>query len=222
MNVRHIRGRPGTSSWNEDEVTAEPLPETPEPVPDWLMPPAEGFVAEDLDRLPLPPRTELMDGCLVFRAPRPMFHSRLKSFLEWELNDQSPDALEVCRGMTVTLGRCQRLEPDVLIARARAGSGAGRTTYLPEEVVLVAEVVSADSMVRDRERKPQLYARAGIVHFWRIEYVEGRVFLYVYELDPATKAYSLTGIHHDSLRVRVPFDIDLDLSMATRQSPGSR
>ena len=75
------------------------------------MPPAEGFVAEDLDRLPLPPRTELMDGCLVFRAPRPMFHSRLKSFLEWELNDQSPDALEVCRGMTVTPAEADVVSP---------------------------------------------------------------------------------------------------------------
>ncbi|QIS22408.1 hypothetical protein [Nocardia terpenica] len=29
--------------------------------------------------------------------------------------------------------------------------------------------------------------------------------------------HSLTGIHHDRLRTSVPFDIDLDLSAATRR-----
>ena len=33
----------------------------------------------------------------------------------------------------------------------------------------------------------------------------------VYELDPATKAYALTGIHHARLRVPVPFPIDIEL-----------
>ncbi|GAB2443795.1 hypothetical protein GCM10027187_03860 [Streptosporangium sandarakinum] len=34
---------------------------------------------------------------------------------------------------------------------------------------------------------------------------------YVYELDPATGAYGLTGIHHGRLTVPVPFPIDIDL-----------
>lgn len=202
-------------------MTAESLPtETLAPVPDWLIPPPDGFVAEDLGRLPLPPRTELMDGCLVFRAPRPMFHSLLKRYLEWELSDQSPEDLEVCQGMTVTLDRRQRLEPDVFIALSEFDADPDRTDFPAGDVVMVVEVVSPDSVVRDRERKPQLYAKAGIVHFWRVEYIDGRGVVYVYELDPATKTYLLTGIHHDTLRVRVPFDIDLDLSVATRQTSG--
>jgi hypothetical protein len=34
----------------------------------------------------------------------------------------------------------------------------------------------------------------------------------VYELDPATRAYAVTGIHHDRLKLAVPFDIDIDLT----------
>jgi hypothetical protein len=34
----------------------------------------------------------------------------------------------------------------------------------------------------------------------------------VYELDPVTKAYTLTGIHHDRLRTGVPFPVDVDIS----------
>ncbi|GII29551.1 hypothetical protein Pmi06nite_29930 [Planotetraspora mira] len=36
--------------------------------------------------------------------------------------------------------------------------------------------------------------------------------MYVYELDPATGAYALMGIHHDKLRLSVPFEIDIDLT----------
>jgi hypothetical protein len=41
---------------------------------------------------------------------------------------------------------------------------------------------------QERERKPQLYAKAGITRFWRVENVDERMVVYVYELDPATRA----------------------------------
>lgn len=98
----------------------------------------------------------------------------------------------------------------VIDAEAR---GDGNETWYPAEVVhLVVEVVSPDSEVRDRERKPQLYARAGIRHFWRIEDNDGKPVVYVYELDPATSVYALSGIHHDRLKLSVPFTIDVDLN----------
>jgi len=79
--------------------------------------------------------------------------------------------------------------------------------------VLAIEVVSPDSEIRDRERKPQLYARAGIGHFWRVEDdASGNAIVYIYELDPASNAYALTGIFHDRVKVNVPFDINLDLT----------
>jgi Uma2 family endonuclease len=114
--------------------------------------------------------------------------------------------------MTVTLAKRQRPEPDVMVVRAQATTGLDQTDFSPADVVLVIEVVSPDSEVRDRERKPQLYAAAGIAHFWRVENTGGRPTVYVYELDPATNAYTLTGIHHDLLKLTVPFDIDIDLT----------
>jgi Uma2 family endonuclease len=77
--------------------------------------------------------------------------------------------------------------------------------------VLVVEVVSPDSQVRDRERKPQLYAQAGIRYFWRVEDVDGRAVVYEYELDPATHAYALRAIHRERLKLAQPFEIDIDL-----------
>lgn len=196
-------------------MTAAPMPEMPE-VPKkrpWFVPPAEGFTADDLDRIPeLPHHTELIDGSLVFVSPQANFHMMMISLLESVLRRLAPSDLRVRREMTVTLGKRQRPEPDVLVVRGESALDPEKTTYRPEDVVLVIEVVSPDSEVRDRERKPQLYAAAGIAHFWRVENTGGRPTVYVYELDPATKAYTLAGIHHDRLKFSVPFDIDIDLT----------
>ena len=103
----------------------------------WLIPPACGYFAADLDTIPgLPRHTELIDGSLV---------------------------------------------------------------------------VSPDSCVRDRVRKPLLYAEAGFRVFWRMESENGRPVVYSYELDPATKTYVPTGIHRGRLIASWPFPIDIDL-----------
>ncbi|GAA3306766.1 Uma2 family endonuclease [Nonomuraea dietziae] len=181
-------------------------------LPDWVFPPPEGFVAEDLDHIPdLPAHTELIDGSLVFVSPQASFHMRMLSLLEFELRRFAPSTFKVRREMSVILGPNQRPEPDVSLVRAEAARG-DETFYRAADVALVIEVVSPESRVRDRERKPQLYAQAGIAHFWRVEQQEDRPVVYVYELDPATRGYALSGIHHDRLKLTVPFDVDLDLS----------
>ncbi|MFE3441768.1 Uma2 family endonuclease [Nocardia sp. NPDC059180] len=186
---------------------------TAERFPQWLRPPPGGFIAEDLDRLPdLPPHTQLIDGSLVFVSPQAKFHMLMITLLDSVLRQFVPGDLRVRREMTVTLAREQRPEPDVLVVRAEADGGPDLTSYRAADVVLVVEVVSAESRTRDRERKPQLYAKAGIPHFWRVENVDGRAVVYVFELDPATGAYAPSGIFHDRLKISVPFDIDIDLS----------
>ncbi|MBF6448947.1 MULTISPECIES: Uma2 family endonuclease [Nocardia] len=184
-----------------------------EPLPAWVVPPPGGYTADDLDKLPdLPPHTELIDGSLVFVSPQMRFHALVIDLLVSALRSSAPSALRVRREMTVTLGPRQRPEPDLIVVHESADRGADQTTYQPEDVVLAVEVVSPDSIVRDRERKPQLYARAGIPHFWRVENDNGRAVVYIYELDPATGQYTPTGIHHDRLALSVPFELDIDLT----------
>ncbi|WP_433205010.1 Uma2 family endonuclease [Dactylosporangium sp. CS-047395] len=180
----------------------------------WPVPPPDGFTAEDLDRLPdLPPHIELIDGSLVFASPQKAFHTLALDLLVTALRVSVPKHLRVRREMSVVLDRRQRPEPDVMVVRADAVTGGDQTAYPADAVVLAIEVVSLDSEIRDRERKPQLYARAGIGHFWRVEDDgSGNAIVYIYELDPASNAYALTGIFHDRVKVNVPFDIDLDLT----------
>ncbi|MET8875385.1 Uma2 family endonuclease [Nocardia sp. NPDC004604] len=128
---------------------------TVEPFPQWLRPPQGGFVAEDLDRLiDLPPHSELIDGSLVFRSPQAEIHMLVITLLENALRQLAPTHLRVRRGMTVTLGRDQRPEPDIVAVHADRDGGLELTTYQADDVVLAVEVVSADSRTRDRERNP--------------------------------------------------------------------
>jgi hypothetical protein len=51
------------------------------------------------------------------------------------------------------------------------------------------------------------------LRLWRVEDSgEGRIVVYVYELDPAARVYAVTGIYHDRLKLTVPFEIDIDLT----------
>ena len=187
----------------------------------WARPPEGGWTADDLDMLPnLPPHTELIDGSLVFVSPQTNFHSRAIRLLDNTLLEQVPDELDVIREMTIKLNKRNRPEPDVLVFRTDADTGPKQTWYRPEDVVIAVEVVSEDSEDRDREVKPRKYAQAGIPHYWRVEDNQGLPVVYVYELDPATQAYSLTGIFHDRLKLTVPFPIDIDLTAIDHRRRG--
>ncbi|MDA0564295.1 Uma2 family endonuclease [Streptomonospora sp. S1-112] len=178
----------------------------------WPLPPPEGFTADDLDRIPdLPPHTELIDGSLVLVSPQKLFHTRIISLLERQLWEQAPAEYFISREMSVTITERQRLEPDISVSEGAPDGGDEATSLSVESLVVAVEVVSPESQVRDRERKPQIYAKAGVRHFWRVENEKGEPVIYVYELDDVTGTYVPTGIHREHLKLRVPFDMDIDL-----------
>ncbi|MCX4676596.1 Uma2 family endonuclease [Streptomyces sp. NBC_01433] len=183
----------------------------------WPVPPQGGYTVDDLFTLPdLPPHTELLDGSLVFVSPQRIFHSRMIDLLMYGLRAGAPREVKAVREMTVVLDRRNGPEPDVSVIRAEAETGSlEQTSYNAADVLLAVEVVSPDSEARDRETKPQKYAGAGIPNFWLVEMAgtDRHPVVRVYELDPVTKAYALTGIHHDRLKTGVPFPIDIDITL---------
>ncbi|MFI2239220.1 Uma2 family endonuclease [Streptomyces chrestomyceticus] len=159
---------------------------------------------------------ELIDGGLVPRGPQTVFHLRAVRLLEWALLEQAPDGLDVFREFSVLLDERNRLEPDVLVVPLGADTGPTQDCLRSEAVRLAVEVASDDSAARDRDLKPRKYAAHGIRHFWRVEEgSEGFPVVYVYELDPATRAYVPTGIHHNRLKLAEPFALDIDLTAIT-------
>lgn len=189
-------------------------------LPDWMRPPrAEGWFAEDLDRLPEAPRhTELIDGALVFMmSPQRAWHGRLVTALTTSLAAQAPVGFEVEREMTIRLDARNRPEPDLLVTTA--AYDPDRTCFTPDEVRLVIEVVSPESAHRDRGVKLRKYAEAGIPHYWCVEDEGGAPVVHAYELDGPTGVYAPAGIFRGLLRRPVPFAIDLDLDNLTPPRP---
>ncbi|MEU5078906.1 MULTISPECIES: Uma2 family endonuclease [Streptomyces] len=179
----------------------------------WPTPPKGGWTADDLDRLPnLPPHTELIDGSLVFVSPQTMFHVRAVDFFNWQLQSLAPEEFEVIREFTIDIDRQNRPEPDVVVVMADVVEDSRQTRFPAESVVLAIEVVSEDSVSRDRETKPLKYARAKIPHYWRVENENGRAAVHVFELEPTTGTYTSTGIFRERMKLDVPFSMDLDLT----------
>ncbi|MES9519075.1 Uma2 family endonuclease [Streptomyces capoamus] len=189
----------------------------------WPTPPEGGWTADDLDRLPnLPPHTELIDGSLVFVSPQTIFHERTIDFFKWQLQSLAPTEFEVFREFTIDLDRQNRPEPDVVVVHADVVEDPGQTRFPAESVVLAIEVVSEDSVSRDRETKPLKYARAKIPHYWRVENEKGRAVVHVFELEPTTGTYTSTGILRERMKVDAPFPVDLDLTQIRTRRDGSR
>lgn len=172
----------------------------------------EGWYADDLDQLAEAPRhTELIDGALVFRtSPQRVWHARAVSGLLFALTEQAPEGIEVEREMTIRLDEWNRPEPDLLATTAPYDPD--RTFYVPDEVLLVVEVVSPESAHRDRTVKLRKYAEAGVAHYWRVEDEGGSPVVHAYELDGPTRSYVATGIHRHELRSTTPFAIKIDLA----------
>ncbi|MBC3990150.1 Uma2 family endonuclease [Streptomyces sp. AC563] len=192
---------------------------TAESLSPWPVPPPDGYTVDDLFTLPdLPPHTELIDGSLVFVSPQRIFHMATLYLLESGLCRTVPDHLLVGREMTVVLGPRNAPEPDLFVVREEAVRSRRQTSFEAADVLLVVEVVSPDSEARDRDTKPRKYAAAGIPHFWLVEMAgdEDHPVVHTYERDPVTQVYALTGIHHERLRLSVPFTLDIDLTSGSR------
>lgn len=184
----------------------------------WPMPPQDGYTVNDLFTLPdLPPHTELIDGSLVFVSPQRDFHSIMIDLLMTGLRGAAPSELKVRREMTVILDSRNGPEPDISVVRAEAVTGLDQTRFEAADVLLAVEVVSPDSESRDRDTKPHKYAAAGIPHFWLVEMSGStpRPTVRTFELDAGarTPAYIPTGIHRDTLSVKEPYPLTLDISL---------
>jgi Uma2 family endonuclease len=138
------------------------------------------FTIEDLDRMPDDGhRYELLDGTLIVSpAPGPP-HQRVAVVLTHILESACPEELVVFPNVNVRLAAASALEPDAVVARPSDVSGA-RLVRTP---LLVAEILSPDSALRDLSLKKVAYERFGVPSYWVVDP----------DLDqPALRAFELT------------------------------
>ena len=174
--------------------------------------PPEGWT---LDNLPadLPKHTELIRGALIM-SPQKAWHMAVVDALKLLISEQCPSEYSVQREMAIRKSLRSAPEPDLSIVRASAVDW-DKSIYLPDEVLLVAEVISPESEERDREDKPSLYGAMGISTFWLIE-CSGDYAPIVHEHHLINGAYRLMATHINRLVTGVPFPIDIPLTVPTR------
>jgi len=128
--------------------------------------PGEPFTVSDLDRMPDDGhRYELLDGTLIVSpAPGPP-HQRVAVMLCHTLELACPEDLIVFPNVGVRIGPRSALEPDAVVARATDVDGA----RLARPPLLVAEILSPDSALRDLNLKKAAYERFGIPSYWVVD-----------------------------------------------------
>ena len=139
----------------------------------------EGFTIGDLDRMPDDGhRYELLDGTLIVSPAPGMPHQRVVVVLIVLLELACPEDMVVFPNVNVRLDMATALEPDVVVACPTDG-GAARLVGPP---LLVAEVLSPDSTLRDLNFKKAAYERYGVPSYWVVDPDLNRPALRVFEL----------------------------------------
>jgi Uma2 family endonuclease len=144
----------------------------------------------------------------VVRSPS-LDHQDIAGLLWSWLRRHAPAHYRAAMAVGVAVGVRTTYEPDVVLYRAGA---SGSHHYLtPEEVVLVAEVVSPGTKRRDRITKPAGYAAAGIGHYWRVE--QDPLHVYAYRLEAGR--YELVADSAEVLEVAEPVEMRLPVAELT-------
>jgi Uma2 family endonuclease len=164
----------------------------------------DGFTAADLHEMPESPcRIELTDGALTVSPSASNPHQFMAMALGMRLYEKRTDGFTVNQGANVDLTDNTTRIPDVLVVR----SGIKRKWYRGDEVVVAVEIESPASIRDDRRMKPELYAEAGIPHYWRIE-LEPELVVVRYHLKQGTYVEVARG---PRIEVIEPFPFAADL-----------
>jgi Uma2 family endonuclease len=147
-------------------------------------------------------------------SPQKIWRMTVTSMFVARLQVQCSELFVVQREMAIRKSNRSAPEPDLSIVRASAALDRDKSVYLPEEVVLVAEVVSPESEKRDHQDKPEMYAAMGIPSFWLLERGKDNAPI-VHGHHLAGDEYRLVRTHIDRLTTETPFAIDFILAAPT-------
>lgn len=155
---------------------------------------------------------EIVDGMVVVSPSASKRHNRLARILANALDaaagpDWNADTDFDVRLQDVPL---TNRRPDVVVYRADA---IDISPTRPEDVLLVAEIVSPGSETTDRIVKFDQYARSGIPFYWRVELTPAGIpVVFAHLLDSASRRYRDSEVFTGLVKITVPFPVEIDLS----------
>jgi Uma2 family endonuclease len=166
----------------------------------------EQFTIGDLDRMPDDGhRYELLDGSLIVSPAPGLPHQRVAVMLTHLLELACPADLVVFPNVNVKLADSTALEPDAVVARQPDVSGV-RLVRTP---LLVAEILSPDSALRDLNLKRAAYERSGVPSYWVIDADLARPSLRAFELSSGCYTQVAHVIGDQPFRAERPFPVEI-------------
>jgi Uma2 family endonuclease len=169
----------------------------------------EPFTVDELERMPEDGRRyELIDGMLIVSPAPNMPHQRVAFVLGMLLEAACPDDLAVFgTPINVRFSLRSALEPDVCVVRVADAEGG--PVWLTGTPLLVAEVLSPDSVLRDLNLKKAAYERFGIPSYWVVDPDLDRPSLRAFELDGDCYAQVADVTGSETFCARKPFSVEI-------------
>ncbi len=168
--------------------------------------PGEPFTVSDLDRMPDDGhRYELLDGTLIVSAAPGLPHQRVAVVLVALLELACPDDLVVFPNVGVRIGARSALEPDAVVARQSDVDGV----RLTEPPLLVAEILSPDSALRDLNLKKAAYERFCIPSYWVVDPDLTRPSIRAYQLAEGEYKEAAQVAGDVPFRAEQPFPVEI-------------
>ncbi|BAZ48262.1 hypothetical protein NIES4103_08690 [Nostoc sp. NIES-4103] len=112
-------------------------------------------------------RIELIRGELIQMVAKGTPHTVCGSILCRQLDRLLGDRAVIRGQDPITLPNASEPEPDVVIARGKDEDYLIHHPY-PEDILLVIEI-SDSTLIYDQTKKLELYAEAGIYHYWIVD-----------------------------------------------------
>ncbi|WP_236005107.1 Uma2 family endonuclease [Nonomuraea antri] len=174
-----------------------------------VLPGAPPYSVDDLLKFPDDGnRYELFNGSLLV-SPAPLPPHQDTIFLtQIILHKAAPRHLRAMTTINVRVSEQDFFIPDLAVVQRKAIHTTG-PMFSPQDVLLVGEVVSPSTKLRDRALKVEAYAAAGIPTYWRIELNEGPT-LYVYTLDGDSYASPIAYKAGTVAHLTEPFPVSFD------------
>jgi Uma2 family endonuclease len=169
--------------------------------------PGEPFTVEDLDRMPDDGhRYELIDGMLIVSPAPNLGHQRVIVVFASLLEQACPEHLVVFPNVGVRIAPSSALEPDIVVTNVDDAEGV----RLGRPPLLVAEVLSPYSVLRDLNLKKAAYERFGIPSYWVVDPDLDRPGLLAFELgDDGTYAEAAHVTGSETFRAVRPFSVEI-------------
>jgi len=177
------------------------------------LPDKQDWTVDDLAELPKDLRYELIDGRLILPSPTGM-HQILGIEVVLALRAECPVGYAPVTDLSLKIDNRNEPRPDVVVIDRKQRN---RSPVPVGDAILVVEIISPDSHIRDNYTKRKIYAAAGVESYWVIDpsRTEG-VLLTEYGLTDG-RVYEMLSTTDKLFTTQVPYPVTIDLARLTAE-----